>query len=101
MSSGRTTARTGSALEAAAASRSDVAAMCLQLLVELSQRYGAMSKTFGGNTYMLRYLSSSPADQAPADEDEPAVDADAEGTSAAAKAKKPKPPRPTLFEQLM
>ncbi|CAK0840948.1 unnamed protein product [Prorocentrum cordatum] len=94
MSSGRSTSRTGSALEAAAASKSDVAAMCLQLLVELSQRYGAMSKTFDSNIYMLRYLSNSPAGQAPGDEEEPA-DAEAAGVAA------PPPPRPSLFEQLM
>merc|ERR1740121_1964754 len=91
MSSGRSTARTGSALEAAAASRSDVAAMCLQLLVELSQRYGAMSKTFDGNIYMLRYLSSSPAGEAPGGDDA-AGDEDDAGAP---------PPRPSLFEQLM
>merc|ERR1711988_1839427 len=68
MSSGKTTARTGNALEASAASRSDVAALCLQLLVELSQRYGAMSKTFDGNIYMLRYLSNSPSEQALGDD---------------------------------
>merc|ERR1740121_1267565 len=93
MSSGKSTSRTGSALEAAAASRSDVAAMCLQLLVELSQRYGAMSKTFDSNIYLLRYLSNSPAGQAPGEEEEPVDAGDVGGTAP--------PPRPSLFEQLM
>eukprot|EP00929_Paragymnodinium_shiwhaense_P112293 TRINITY_DN80552_c0_g1_i1.p1 TRINITY_DN80552_c0_g1~~TRINITY_DN80552_c0_g1_i1.p1 ORF type:complete len:1002 (+),score=244.88 TRINITY_DN80552_c0_g1_i1:151-3156(+) len=61
MASGKATARTGAALEAAAASRSDVSALCLQLLVELSQRHSSMSKTFDSNTYLLRYLSSAPS----------------------------------------
>merc|ERR1740121_287448 len=82
MSSGRSTSRTGSALGAAAASKSDVAAMCLQLLVELSQRYGAMSKTFDSNIYLLRYLSNSPAGQeAPAEGEEPVDAEDAGGTA--------------------
>jgi len=64
MTAGRTTARTGSTLDAVAASRSDVAALCLQLLVELSQRHAAMSKIFDSNTYLLRYLGSLPSDSA-------------------------------------
>eukprot|EP00448_Togula_jolla_P041448 CAMPEP_0170638888 /NCGR_PEP_ID=MMETSP0224-20130122/39322_1 /TAXON_ID=285029 /ORGANISM="Togula jolla, Strain CCCM 725" /LENGTH=1015 /DNA_ID=CAMNT_0010969139 /DNA_START=3 /DNA_END=3046 /DNA_ORIENTATION=+ len=68
MASGR--ARTGSALEAAAASRSDVAALCLQLLVELSQRHAAMVKTFSSNLYLLKYLSVAPHESAPGEETE-------------------------------
>eukprot|EP00439_Symbiodinium_sp_Y106_P014289 s7605_g2.t1 len=64
MTAGRTTARTGSTLDAVAASRPDVAALCLQLLVELSQRHAAMSKIFDSNTYLLRYLGSLPSDSA-------------------------------------
>ncbi|CAJ1347962.1 unnamed protein product, partial [Effrenium voratum] len=58
MSSGRATPRTGSTLDAG--NRADVAALCLQLLVELSQRHAAMSKIFDGNTYLLRFLGSMP-----------------------------------------
>lgn len=61
LSTGKATARTGTSLEAAAASNSDVASLCLQLLVEMTQRHAAMSKTFDGNTYLLKYLSSTPA----------------------------------------
>lgn len=60
MASGKATIRSGTALEAAAASRSDVAALCLQLLVELSQRHALMAKTFDSNIYLLRYLGSAP-----------------------------------------
>lgn len=63
MVSGRpTAARTGAALEAASASRTDVAALCLQLLVELSQRHASMVKLFDGNAYLLRYLGGAPAE---------------------------------------
>jgi len=64
MSAGRATARTGSALEAAAAGQSDVASLCLQLLVELSQQHSAIVKTFDQNIYLLRYLRNSPDDGA-------------------------------------
>lgn len=57
MSSGRAL-RTGS-LES---SSSDVAALCLQLLVELSQRHAGMSKIFEKNTYSLRFLGSVPSE---------------------------------------
>mmetsp|Transcript_9488 Transcript_9488/g.22533 ORF Transcript_9488/g.22533 Transcript_9488/m.22533 type:complete len:1099 (+) Transcript_9488:75-3371(+) len=60
MSAGRTTERTGTVLEAAAVSRSDVTALCLSLLVELSQRHSTMAKTFESNRYLLRYLGSVP-----------------------------------------
>uniref|UniRef100_A0A7S4VDS4 Small-subunit processome Utp12 domain-containing protein n=1 Tax=Alexandrium monilatum TaxID=311494 RepID=A0A7S4VDS4_9DINO len=60
MSAGKTTERTGTMLEAAAASRSDVVALCLGLLVELSQRHSTMAKTFESNRYLLRYLGSMP-----------------------------------------
>mmetsp|Transcript_57770 Transcript_57770/g.161155 ORF Transcript_57770/g.161155 Transcript_57770/m.161155 type:complete len:1040 (-) Transcript_57770:236-3355(-) len=69
MSTGKATPRTGAALEAAATSRSDVAALCLQLLMELSQRHTGMGKTFDSNTYLLRYIGVAPQ----------AVDADGEG----------------------
>merc|ERR1711920_213394 len=70
MATGKATARTGSALEAAASSRSDVAALCLQLLVELSQRHAQMSKIFEGNIYLLRYLSNAPPEEAEKEEEE-------------------------------
>merc|ERR1712176_381405 len=70
MSPGKATARTGTALEAAATSRSDVAALCLQLLVELSQRHAQMSKIFEGNIYLLRYLSNAPPEEAEKEEEE-------------------------------
>lgn len=57
MTTGRSTSRTGSILES---SRSDVAALCLQLLVEVSQRHAGMSKIFENNTYLLRFLGSLP-----------------------------------------
>eukprot|EP00928_Gymnodinium_smaydae_P087047 TRINITY_DN7139_c1_g2_i1.p1 TRINITY_DN7139_c1_g2~~TRINITY_DN7139_c1_g2_i1.p1 ORF type:complete len:1025 (+),score=239.88 TRINITY_DN7139_c1_g2_i1:47-3076(+) len=74
LSSGKATARTGTALEAAATARSDVAALSLQLLVELSQRHTSMVKTFDGNTYLLRYLAAAPQQQ---------QDGDAEGATEA------------------
>merc|ERR1712060_730496 len=52
----------GTALEAAATSRTDVAALCLQLLVELSQRHAQMTKTFESNIYLLRYLGMAPGE---------------------------------------
>jgi periodic tryptophan protein 2 len=61
LSTGKASARTGNSIEAAGASRADVASLCLQLLVELTQRHAAMAKTFDGNTYLLRYLSGAPA----------------------------------------
>merc|ERR1712113_63967 len=70
MSSGKATARTGTALEAAATSRTDVAALCLQLLVELSQRHAQITKTFEGNIYLLRYLSQAPGESGEAEDDE-------------------------------
>jgi len=80
MAAGKSTARTGAALEAAAASRSDVAALCLQLLVELSQRHAGMVKTFDSNIYLLRYLGSAPAAAAIEDDevDTPAANGNAE-----------------------
>jgi len=100
MATGKTTARTGAAIEAAAASRSDVAALCLQLLVELSQRHAGMTKVFDGNIYLLRYLGTP---QRVALEDEGAVveppqekageQADATAASEQSKAKKKKRPR--------
>lgn len=60
MSAGKTTERTGTVLEAAATSRSDVNALALSLLVELSQRHSTMAKTFESNRYLLRYLGSAP-----------------------------------------
>merc|ERR1712151_1446256 len=62
MSTGKATARTGSSLEQAATARPDVAALALQLLVELSQRHAVMAKTFDNNTYLLRYLGAAPQD---------------------------------------
>eukprot|EP00933_Yihiella_yeosuensis_P034014 TRINITY_DN27582_c0_g1_i1.p1 TRINITY_DN27582_c0_g1~~TRINITY_DN27582_c0_g1_i1.p1 ORF type:complete len:1035 (-),score=242.32 TRINITY_DN27582_c0_g1_i1:75-3179(-) len=61
LTAGKTSSRTGSSLESAAAQKSDVAALCLQLLVELSQRHAMISKTFENNTYLLRYLGSAPS----------------------------------------
>merc|ERR1719373_850421 len=69
MASGKLTSRTGTVLEAAAASRSDVPVLCLQLLVELSQRHAAMAKIFDGNVYLLRYLGVAPQSGEEADED--------------------------------
>jgi len=63
LSSGKATARTGTALEAAATSRTDVAALCLQLLVELSERHATMAKTFESNRYLLRYLGAAPVER--------------------------------------
>lgn len=60
MSTGKRTARTGASLEAAAASQADVAALCLQLLAELSHRHTGMAKAFDGNRYLLKYLGSAP-----------------------------------------
>lgn len=60
MSMGKTTARTGSALEAASASHADVAGSALQLLVELTQRHTSMSKVFSSNSYLLQYLGGAP-----------------------------------------
>lgn len=62
MTTGRATARTGSLLETA---NSDVAALCLQLLVELSQRHAGMSKIFENNAYSLRFLGSLPRSDPP------------------------------------
>merc|ERR1719499_2990080 len=76
LSTGKATARTGNAIEAAASSRSDVAALCLQLLVELSQRHSGMVKTFDQNIYLLRYLGSAPPAGA-AIEDDGATDSTA------------------------
>merc|ERR1712176_672554 len=74
MSSGKATSRTGSTLEAAAASQSDVAALCLQLLVELSQRHAQMSKVFEGNIYTLKYLSLTPGGETEENDDEEELD---------------------------
>merc|ERR1712060_246044 len=62
MATGKATPRTGSSLEAAATSRTDVSALCLQLLVELSQRHALMTKTFESNIYLLRYLGMAPGE---------------------------------------
>merc|ERR1712084_175771 len=70
MSAGKATARTGKALEVAAASGSDVQALCLQLLVELSERHSTMMKIFDSNRYLLRYLGNAPS----ASTEEPAAD---------------------------
>lgn len=72
MSAGKDINRTGGALEVAAASRSDVAALCLQLLVELSQRHTAMVKTFDSNIALLRYLGFAPQKIEDEEEEEPA-----------------------------
>mmetsp|Transcript_66905 Transcript_66905/g.144342 ORF Transcript_66905/g.144342 Transcript_66905/m.144342 type:complete len:129 (+) Transcript_66905:1-387(+) len=85
MSSGKTTARTGSALEAAATAKSDVAALSLQLLVELAQRHSQIAKTFDGNTYLLRYLGSAPQE---GDDAEAAVEETAEVAQPKAKRRK-------------
>lgn len=63
LSFGKASSRTGSALDAAVASKSDVSALCLQLLVELSQRHAMVSKTFDTNTYLLRFIGSTPSDE--------------------------------------
>merc|ERR1712232_135773 len=60
MSSGKVTSRTGTALEAAVASQSDIPGLCLQLLAELSQRHTAMANAFDSNIYLLRYLEAAP-----------------------------------------
>jgi len=60
MSAGKATSRTGKTLEVAAATGSDVQALCLQLLVELSERHSTMMKTFDNNRYLLRYLGNAP-----------------------------------------
>lgn len=67
LSTGKHSARTGTAIESSNASRSDVASLCLQLLVELTQRHAAMAKTFDGNTYLLRYLKGAPGTAATGD----------------------------------
>jgi len=81
MSAGKSTARTGKTLEVAAASGSDVQALCLQLLVELSERHSTMMKAFDNNRYLLRYLGNAPS----ASTEEPDADsaeAAAEGATA-------------------
>merc|ERR1712113_1049409 len=70
MTSGMTTARTGPTLEAASV-KSDVAALCLQLLVELSQRHAGMAKMVDSNIYLLRFLGSVPAAEEPKVDDPP------------------------------
>lgn len=79
LSTGKASTRIGSSIEAANASKSDVASLCLQLLVELTQRHAAMAKTFDSNTYLLRYLSGVPgagagSDAEAGDDDFPAFE---------------------------
>merc|ERR1711862_1073587 len=59
VSGGVSIERTGAALEVSAASNTDVAAVCLQLLVELTQRHVAMAKIVCSNTYLLRFLGAA------------------------------------------
>jgi len=97
MTAGKATARTEkSSLDAAAASSSDVAALCLQLLVELSQRHATMGKVFNSNSYLLDYLSLAPAEADEGKTQEPFSEARGELAENAA----PLPARPSLFEQI-
>lgn len=53
--------------------RANVPALCLQLLVELTQRHAGMARTFSSNTYLLRYLSQQSTEAGSGDPKKPAL----------------------------